>query len=549
MALFRLFFILDHFALTESISIIEFGKAFLTGARFDTIIVLYILAPLILLLPWVSMRSSLTRRLSLIYLASLFAICFLTLLIDSRFYTYFGAHLNFLAIEYMQTGGTTTQHLLVTEPELWLVAIVWIVLSVAFMYLSYRLYRWSTKKSGMISVWFKSLLYLILLAVTGIGIRGRLGLSPMDVGVAMVSKHEFVNQATLNGAYTLIRTVSETRDPRLTNLPEDRRFPFVEKSEALATVYQMLHQTNDDWIQPDSTIFRTRHQAPSEFGFNPNIVFILMEGLSGRNVGCLGADEDLTPHFDSAASRGVLFTDFFANGHVTSLGITSSLCSFPALPGRSLMKRYHTARPYRALSSILKERGYTNVFAYGGDIVFDNMEGFLKVHGFDQVLGDRHFGLENQFTKWGIPDHIMLQKTVEIIDSLPRPFMVSLLTLSNHEPFDLPDSSIQRYFDDSDSSRFRNAQLYADHALGGFFATIDTLAVSDSTIYVFVSDHAKFRPDSPMAGPRNFSIPLLIYSPALLSPHVIRTTSSQVGYSSNPHGHSRWRLHPRLMGT
>ena len=194
------------------------------------------------------------------------------------------------------------------------------------------------------------------------------------------------------------------------------------------------------------------------------------------------------------------------------------------------MSRYNVLHPFRCLAEILHDRGYYNVYAYGGDLGFDNMEGFFREEGYDRFCGDDYFGLENVYAKWGVPDDIVFDKMTSLTDSFPRPFQLTIMTLSNHEPFDLPDSSVQVYFNDDENSKLLNSMRYADFALGRFINSISRLPVFDSTIFVFVSDHAHWGRAKLTADPVNFNIPLLFYSPALLGtqPRQMQVTGSQV---------------------
>jgi phosphoglycerol transferase MdoB-like AlkP superfamily enzyme len=213
------------------------------------------------------------------------------------------------------------------------------------------------------------------------------------------------------------------------------------------------------------------------------------------------------------------------------------------------MTRYNAAHPFVALSEILHERGYENIFAYGGDIVFDNMKGFLTSKKYDRLLDDAYFGKENVFAKWGVPDHVVFDRLVTIIDTLPRPFNLTVFTLSNHEPFDLPDSSVQRYKDNADTSRLYNVQLYADKAIGRFVKQFKDHSAFDSTIFVFVSDHTKRGEDRYLLDPLGFQIPLLIYAPRTLgdSSRRVRTVGGQIdvlptlmGILGGEYQHASW---------
>ncbi len=515
-ALFRLLFLHQHWAKLNDVPVGQLASAFLAGWRFDQIIVLAILAPLVLILPWTTLRSALTQRLVIVYLTTFFSLAFLILLIDIRYYAYFGTHLTYQALLYAE-GGRTTWHLIATEPVLWPFLGIWLMAAVLFVVILSRLVRRSREFPERPAWSLQIIAFVAALALCVLGIRGRVGISPINWGVAYTSQNHTLNQLGLNGVYMLGRAINEeARDIRILYRDENRRFPFVPFADGLDTVRAMLAQSDETWLEPDSSLLRTKKSPPPPYGFRPNIVIVLMESWAARNTGALGASRQLTPHFDSLASHGILFTRFYATGTRTNYGMPGTLCSWPSLPGRTIMTRYNAHHPFRAISEILRDRGYYNLFAYGGDLVFDNAEGFFRAKHYDRLSGDTDFGRDLVFAKWGIPDHVLFEKVTALSDSLPRPFQATVLTLSNHEPFDLPDSSVQRYPDASDSSKVFNAQLYADDAVGRFLRAMAAKPVFDSTIFVFTADHARFGGGTLALDPVDFRVPLLIYGPAVI---------------------------------
>lgn len=545
----RLLFLLNFQEQLADAGSWEIIKGLLIGLRFDQIVVLFILLPLILVLPWANLKWKAVRYFSLGYLTFVFSLTLLLSLTDIRFYSYFHSHLNFMAIDYLDEG-LIVWDMIVGDPKFYSFILLWLCVSLLFSGLSIIIYR-RTKALPHRRTWPNQLIYFLLgAALTFVGIRGRVSLSPIDWGVAYYSQNHFLNQLALNGVYTLGRAITEEHhDTRLSYLSESERFPFVPFSEGLDTVQAMLEREGDQWLEPSRSILRRTHQADLQIGFKPNVVLVLMESWTAENTGVLGSSRGLTPHFDQLASAGILFTNFYASGIRTNYGLPAVLCSFPSLPGRAVMKRYHAQHPFRALSEILHDRGYYNAFAYGGDLAFDNIEGFFTEKQYDCFYGDSYFGRENAFSKWGVPDHILFEKTVDVIDSLPRPFQVTILTTSNHEPFDLPDSSVRRYMDASDSSKIFNSQIYADHALGQFILQMKTSPVFDSTIFVFTADHARFGSGRYRGDPQDFHVPLLVYSPGILGTDEkrIETFGSQIdiiptlmGLLGSDYVHASW---------
>ncbi len=526
----RLFFLSFFYDQLQSVSLFDVLHAFATGVRFDQIVVLAVLTPLVLTLPWFGKRSIVPGKISLGYLSVVFPLSFFLTLLDIRFYAMFDAHLNFHVFDYM-TEGRTAWYLILTDPQFYYLLFAGILLSGTFITGLFAM-RIRFKDFPQRTSWSHTIIWtLVALALSFLGIRGRVQLSPMDWGIAYFSQNRLVNQLALNPIYTLGKTLSEhDRDPRLSYMKPPERFEFVPYPTALADVQTMLIQPEDSLIEPALSLKRYTKQPTLSVKFQPNVVIVLMESWSGRNTGALGSSLNLTPRFDSLSRHGYLFTNFFASGTRTSYGLAATLGSFPSLPGRPVGKRYNARHPFKMISEILKERGYYNAFMYGGDLAFDNMEGFLRTKQYDLLIGEEDFDSDLSFSKWGVPDHLFFNQVVSQIASLPRPFQLTLLTLSNHEPFHLPDSSVQIYFDDNDTSKIYNCQRYADFALGTFIDQVKNLPVFDSTIFLFTADHTKYISARYVVDPLNFHIPLLIYAPALLGDSAVQieTFASQI---------------------
>lgn len=124
----------------------------------------------------------------------------------------------------------------------------------------------------------------------------------------------------------------------------------------------------------------------------PNIIFILADDMSYRDLSCYGQEQYSTPNIDALAQSGVRFSQAYA---------ASAECA----PSRSsLMTGLHTGHgPIRANSSargqdnlrdedltiaeVLKEAGYTTAFTGKWGIGLPGTEGVPYKQGFDYTFG------------------------------------------------------------------------------------------------------------------------------------------------------------------
>ncbi|MBR6291264.1 MAG: sulfatase-like hydrolase/transferase, partial [Bacteroidales bacterium] len=122
------------------------------------------------------------------------------------------------------------------------------------------------------------------------------------------------------------------------------------------------------------------------------------------------------------------------------------------------MKRTDLCRRLPSLAQSLRDQGYSTAFSYGGDIDFTNMRLYFLEAGFDNVRGSEAFPSSWYTSAWGVPDHLMLSASNLVPQR--RPFFSAVLTLSSHEPWDVP---MHRLVDTR-----CNAFAYTDSCIGAF---------------------------------------------------------------------------------
>ena len=143
------------------------------------------------------------------------------------------------------------------------------------------------------------------------------------------------------------------------------------------------------------------------------------------------------------------------------------------------------------------------------------MKIYIKNMGFETIKDKSDFSKEEQNSKWGAHDGVMLNKSVEWMNGLKQPFFTSILTLSSHEPFEVPTGTF--YKGEDEYSKFKNSIMYSDKSVHEFIEKCKMQPWFNNTVFVFVADHGRNTDVKyPIRfHPGFFKIPLMIYSPLL----------------------------------
>lgn len=275
-----------------------------------------------------------------------------------------------------------------------------------------------------------------------------------------------------------------------------------------------------------------------------------MESCGGRVVGCTEGNTQTTPHLDQLAKEGVFFSRCYANSFRTDRGTICTFSGYPAFPDASVMKMPAKSRALPSIAGHLRRAGYSTEFLYGGDKNFTNMNSYFLATGYDRVLGDIDFPAEHRTTSsWGIVDHLMLQMLQANIADEPegRPWMKTLLTLSSHEPWEVPHQAL--------ADPILNAFHYLDKSLGDFIAEFRQTKAWDNTLVIILPDHGTTWPaDINEYDTRKYHIPLIWTGGAIRQPRVVDRLCNQTDLAATLLGqmgiaHDEFRFSRDVLST
>ena len=286
---------------------------------------------------------------------------------------------------------------------------------------------------------------MVLLGSLIIPIRGGFGIAPINAGTVYFSQKMFLNHAAINAIWNVGTSA-------FTQKPVKNPYTFGDLTEAKALVDTLTVKRG----VPEKVLNTGR----------PNIMIIILESFSGYLIGELGGDSLVTPNFNRYSREGILFSNFYASGTRTDKAIPAILDGYPALPAQSIIKEPKKSQTLPNIVKMLIDQGYNSSFWYGGEINFANFNSFVIGSGFRQIITKSNFSPENYNSKWGVHDHVMFKALEDSMKSVREPFIDVVLTLSSHEPFDVPMEPVFKGNDNM--AKYKNSVYYSDNALGSF---------------------------------------------------------------------------------
>ncbi len=509
--IYRLVFLLFNFNFLNENSKPYLIKAlFSKGLNFDIAISSYIIALPVLFFLFAYMikkQSILFSKISFYYINLAFFLAFIIAAIDIPYYSYYNSRITRAIFNWTNDLSSMTKSVILNVEYIKYYLVLFII-CISWWFSHRFIYRkifknkkeqYNTTNEGILKRIIISLFVLLLLFS---GIRGNwfFKQGPLRVREAFFTEYAFINQLGLNPIFSFMEGFVE------------KRINYFKDKEAITKMQQYMHITQ----KFDSPI--AREIIPDTITNNkPNIVIVLMESMSAYQVGSLGNKKHLTPNLDSISERSISFSNLYSAGIHTSHGIMAALYSFPALLNkRPMVSTYGSVGTFAGIPNVLKDKGYQTLFFQTTDANFDNMQSFLSRNGFDTIFSNNSYEGYKRANNWGVPDHILFEygiKKINEIEHNKKPFFATFMTITTHDPFDIPEDIT---FIPTADSKVDKCYQYADWAIGEFMKGAAKQQWFGNTIFVFVADHGfNFDPlyDMPIT---YHHIPLIIYAPDIV---------------------------------
>ena len=410
---------------------------------------------------------------------------------DTSLYPFWGFKLDASCLSYLETpteamASVTTGYIVVR--------LLAIIVVAAGIYVFYGV-SGVNGLNGRHRIW-EPLLYLLMLPLMVIGIRGGFGESTTNIGQVYYSQNQFLNHSAVNPVFSFLYSLSHT-------MGDTDQYQFMDDDESTALT-EAVYTTES--IQADTLLNTDR----------PNIVIILLESAGEQFASAM-------PYLQRLKKESIFFANCYANSWRTDRGTLCTLSGYPSFPSLSVMKMPEKSCTLPSIASSLQQEDYETSYLYGGDINFTNMRSYLVSTGWERLVSmDDFTALERRSAKWGVRDDITFERLSDMIqkNDTDSRFLIGYSTLSSHEPWDVP---IKQHPDEK-----LNAFAYLDHCLRNFIEPLKQTAAWQDMLIIMLADHGINNGDIDQSKPlQKNHIPMLWVGGAVKEPRCVEALCNQ----------------------
>ena len=277
-----------------------------------------------------------------------------------------------------------------------------------------------------------------------------------------------------------------------------------------------------------------------------NLILIQVESLNDFVIGADYQGQELTPVLNQLIQEDTFYFDRFYS--TTGVGNTCdaefvTLNSLYANDERECYRMY-VDNTYNGLPWMLRQEGYSTMAFHGYVKTFWNREEAYKNQGIEQFYSQEELVM-TQKSGFGLTDKEMFRQAVDILKTKQEPFFSFMITLTNHIPYDMPQSlaTLDLAPDDERTmfGRYLQTVHYTDEAIGDLIYYLKEAGLYDNSMIVIYGDHQGLNKETLEVSlsmmdylgkeydfDEMLKIPLLIHIPGLGEHKVITTVGGQI---------------------
>ena len=272
-----------------------------------------------------------------------------------------------------------------------------------------------------------------------------------------------------------------------------------------------------------------------------NLIIVQFESLEAAVIDAKVDGQEITPNLNKLAKANLYFNNYYTQvgpGNTADAEFVTLNSLFPLTNTVAFIDFAHNK--YTALPALLKQYGYRTYVLHGDVPSFWNRANIYPQLGYDEAISKADFTpTESGFET--LPDDDLFAQTLEMMKTFPQPFMATVITLSSHSPFEVPEQyqtlNLLGNPELSDTQKnYLESVHYSDNALGNFIAGLKEHGLYNNSVIAIYGDHGSSTGISDVVGTstdktlavlRPSQVPLIIIVPKAKNGAVLKKIISK----------------------
>ena len=446
--------------------------SFLNGLRFDFYMLALLLFPLFVIFMLPYKKKIIINIFHIIF--SLLFVC-LTLFCAGNiiFFIFFNNHIGIEVLTSFTHFGLFTQMAFQNYFYITIPLILFFALYLFFIFKktnSYELIVEDNKKYIIKSVVF----ILCLTLLFPLMLRGKLEIRGKNLGTmdAQILGKTQTADLILNGPFNTYEAVRKSSKRKLYFKEEDLKI-----------------KQNTSYTVPDENYpFEKKFNNFNVKNDNYNFVLLVLESFDPILIEKYPQD---ISNFMELKERGLYFSNFYASGMRSLLGITGTIFSLPYVWGVPNMINGLGAKNMSRIAQYFNNKRYETL-SFSTDIATaDKANEMAKYQGFNQFYAKENIPVKRKYPLFNKGfDWEGFEFILDKINQTNKNFFVYFFTSSMHSPYNiLLSEEHQKYPQDTEENQFVNRARYVDASIGNFFEKAKKEPWFDKTIFFILPDH------------------------------------------------------------
>lgn len=297
------------------------------------------------------------------------------------------------------------------------------------------------------------------------------------------------------GAYLFEKTISNMRVYNVTGLLGFHGYDIYKYTKE--TIFNRKQVTEEE-IETIGNWYGAQQQEllkDSEYtgvGKGKNVIVLQVEALENFIVDLKINEQEITPNLNRLKKKSLYFNRFYhqtASGRTSDAEFLFNTSLYPLSAGSAYIS--YSNNRYTALPGILKNEGYSTNVLHAYKKSFWNRYLMYPSLGYDTFYSLENYKMDEPLG-WSIADKSMLEQSFNKMLTFEQPFLSTLITLTSHHPYDIPDNykklNLEGIYDETFKNYLQSVH-YVDQAVGTFIKNLEDSGMWENSIFVLFGDH------------------------------------------------------------